>query len=94
MLNHTIDFVTKLKLNVLTRMEAFPKSDIKSVIKSDISVKNDYIDKACLLKQNISALYNNPYLRTQLSKKIRPKATTRGPLMVWFLERRKIHQIK
>ena len=34
---HTIDFVTKLRFMVWFNMDAIPKSDIKSVIKSDIS---------------------------------------------------------
>ena len=34
---HTIDFVTKLRFMVWFNMEAIPKSDIKTVIKSDIS---------------------------------------------------------
>ena len=35
--NHTINFVTKLRFMVWFNMEAIPKSDIKSVIKSDIT---------------------------------------------------------
>ena len=38
MLNHTINFA-KLKFIVWFDMEAIPKFDIKSVIKSDISIK-------------------------------------------------------
>ena len=34
---HTINFVTKLRFMVWFNMEAVPKSDIKYVIKSDIS---------------------------------------------------------
>jgi len=36
MLIHTINFVTKLRFMVWFNMEAIPKFDIKSVIKSDI----------------------------------------------------------
>ena len=39
MLNHTINFVTKLKFMVWFNMEAIPKFEIKSVIKFDISIK-------------------------------------------------------
>ena len=37
--NHTINFVTKLKFMVWFNMEAIPKFEIKSVIKFDISIK-------------------------------------------------------
>ena len=42
MLNHTMNFVTKLGFMVWFKSEINPKSDIKSVTKSDIRIWNSF----------------------------------------------------